>query len=180
MKKMKKLSGKIIMFAVLFCFFSMFMGHMSIVHAEETQMLYTTEEVNLYQKENLASKILDTIEKGIPVMVLEQNKDFCKVQYKDNTGYVETSKLQVENAEVAEEVEEQQEYNNALINEIIRMENEKKKSRIWGGVIVGLVVLIFGVGIFHTIKMKQVPEADKKMRERIKKAVEEAADENAN
>lgn len=177
MKKMKNLSEKIILSAVLFCFFSMFVGHMGIIHAEEMQMLYTTEEVNLYQKENLASKIMDTIEKGIPVMVLEQDKDFCKVQYKDHTGYVETSKLQVENAEVAEEIEEQKAYNSVLINEIIRMEDEKKKSRIWGSVIVGLVVLIFGSGIFHTVRTNRIPKTDRKMQERIQKVIEEAANE---
>jgi len=180
MKKTKNLSKTIILFVSLLCFFHMVVNKAVIVHAEEIQMFYTTEAAGLYEKENLASKILDTIDEETPVMILEQNEDFCKVQYKENVGYVETSKLQMENAEVAEEIDKQHDYNNALMNEVFRMENEKMKSRIWGGVIIGLVVLIFGIGIFHTVRTNHVPKTDKKMRERIKNVIEEAVDEDSN
>ena len=155
MEKLKCVAGKAgVLLLMAVCFLT---GKLT-VNAEAIEMYYTTEKVEVHEKKSDSSKVLITIEEGIPTMILEKGDDWCQVQYKDAMGYVKTSLLQRENEELAAELDAQQEYNNTFINEIFRLEAEKAKSRIWGAVIVLLIVAIFGVGIFNTIKMNKKEE----------------------
>jgi len=155
MEKLKYVAEKAgILLLMAVCFLT---GKLT-VNAEELEMYYTTQKIEVYEKKADSSKVLTTIEEGIPIMILEKGDDWCQVQYMDATGYVKTSLLQKENEELASELDAQQEYNNTFMNEIFRLEDEKAKSRVWGAVIVLLIIGIFGVGIFNTIKMNKKEE----------------------
>lgn len=177
MEKLKCVAGKAgVLLLMAVCFLT---GKLT-VNAEAIEMYYTTEKVEVHEKKSDSSKVLITIEEGIPTMILEKGDDWCQVQYKDAVGYVKTSLLQRENEELAAELDAQQEYNNTFINEIFRLEAEKAKSRIWGAVIVLLIVAIFGVGIFNTIKMnKKEEEKQDEDREDGDDAVAEDGNEKA-
>ena len=155
MEKLKYVVGKAgILFIMAVCFLT---GNL-VVNAEELEMFYTTQKIEVYEKKSDSSEVLTTVEEGIPIMILEKGDDWCQVQYKDATGFVKTSLLQKENEELAVELDAQQEYNNTFMNEVFRLEDEKAKSRVWGAVIVVLIMGIFGVGIFNTIKMNKKEE----------------------
>lgn len=168
MNRLKYIIGRMGLFVVMvICFLT---GNMK-VNAEEMKMFYTTQQINVYEKQDISSKVLITVEEGIPILLLEEGDTWCQVQYKGETGYVETVFLQRENEELALELDEQHEYNQVFMNEVLRLEEEKAQSRIWGSVIVILILGIFGVGIWNTVK------ANKKETEQSETTVKQPDEE---
>lgn len=60
------------------------------VCAEEMEMFYTIQKVEVYEKEDTSSKVLFTVEEDIPILILGKGDEWCKVQYKEVVGYMHT------------------------------------------------------------------------------------------
>jgi len=130
------------------------LGKWSIpAHATAMKMLYINEEASVYEEADVNSAVLAVWQQGMMVLVLEQGDDWCKVRFQDITGYMESRYLQEEPVEggIEEEMQEVEEYHEEIISEIDRQESEKKSSYLWGGIIVVLILAMFGVGIYRGI-----------------------------
>ncbi len=151
---------------------------MTKVHAEETaenkaselQMLYVNTDTKIYESDSEQSKVLLELPACSMVALMEDGGEWTKVMYQRLTGYVKTSDLQAENPnpKAAEEYADLAEYDAAFIDELERLAAEKQRSRIYGAVIIVLIVAIFGVGIFTSLRKKNglerggTEESDKK------------------
>lgn len=152
-KKLSKLS--LLLIAVLL------LGMISYA-SEDTQITANTAmkvstDATLYESASDSSNAVTTLASGTPVIVREDAKDgWCKVSYKDTYGYVKTESLAalVSADEISPEFADMQKQVQLLFDSIIVREQEEKRSRIWGAIIVVLVVVIFGVGIISSIKGK--------------------------
>ena len=152
-KKLSKLS--LLLIAVLL------LGMISYA-SEDTQITANTAmkvstDATLYESASDSSNAVTTLASGTPVIVREDAKDgWCKVSYKDTYGYVKTESLAalVSADEISSEFDAMSRQVQLMFDSIIVSEQEKKRSRIWGAIIVVLVAVIFGVGIVSSIKGK--------------------------
>ena len=169
------LPGAAIMFiAVMTIYGGMWLGNskMSVVYAgesaEETakeqsndlQMLYTNTDTHMYAKMSENSEVVQELSAGTVVIAVEERGGWIRVRVGEREGYVKATQLQSEHPDTAvwEEMDDLEEYNTAFINEIERLAAEKRRSRIFGAVIIVLIVAIFGVGIFSTLRKRKQAE----------------------
>lgn len=127
------------------------------------QMLYINADTNLYQRASENAKVLTELTEGSLVIFIEGSDTWSKVCLGEFTGYVKTELLQKEspNEELHEEMENLEVYDAEFVNEVERLMAEKRRSRIFGAIIVVLIVAIFGVGIFSTLRKKKQAEGEK-------------------
>lgn len=119
------------------------------------KVMQTSEKVTLYENADETSAVVDTFDKGTPVIIQEEEQDgWCRVSYKEIEGYLKASQLEMigDIEALAEEFEDMDQSVQLIFESIVLREQETRQKRIWGTVIVVLVVAIFGVGIVSSIK----------------------------
>lgn len=137
----------------------------SVVYAEVTgntaeeqdsrlQLFYINTDTCMYTEANENSEAVRDLTVGNVAVVIEESGSWTRVRVGEQEGYVKTVCLQMEHPDTAvwEEMDDLEEYNTAFINEIGRLAAEKRRSRIFGAIIIVLIVAIFGVGIFSTLR----------------------------
>lgn len=155
---------------MLFCIAVMLLG-CTTVYAEELEsieknmVLETAKEVELLEKPETAAKAVVTLQAGTPVMVVEEeNNGWCKVANQGQEGYVQISALKTigNQEELNAEFEKISNTIQLAFDEIMTQENATKQARIWGTIIVVLIVAIFGVGIVSAIKKNKLEREEGK------------------
>lgn len=124
---------------------------------KKDMVLQTNSDVDLHEKPDASSAITATLQNGTPVVIGEDEKDgWCLAAFRENTGYVQTSFLR----SLGSQDELDSEFRNIKEESILTYrEAETAKqhivsTRIWGIVIVVLVVAIFGAGIVSAMKKR--------------------------
>lgn len=151
---MKRLSRILCVLAML-CVMGMTVCASDIDDIKKDMLRQTNSDVELHEKPDASSAVTATLPNGTPVVTNEDAKDgWCLVTYRENTGYVQTASLAVL---VSQEVldSEFQSVRDANLLSYQEAEAAKKhaaSTRVWGAVIIVLVVAIFGVGIVTTLK----------------------------
>ena len=156
--KVKQVVKKLTLMSVaIFLFWA---GKGTTFAAEELQVtkegVYeVSEETPLKEDSKETAKTISTLEAGTVVVVNDYGEgEWCQVSIGELTGYVKISDLQI-TGDVEALNEEfkgiKQDYEN-LYEEIMEMQRQQRISKIWGTVIVLLVVIIFAVGILSGIK----------------------------
>lgn len=127
------------------------------------QMLYVNQDTVLYERASENAKTVTELPYGCLVIYIEGNDEWSKVRTGEFTGYVKSTLLQKEspNEELHEEMENLETYDAEFVNEVERLMAEKRESRIFGAIIVVLIVAILGVGIFSTVRKKKKEEGEK-------------------
>lgn len=132
---------------------------------ELNQIMVTNEAVEAKETPDDSAKTVITYENGVPVFVIGETKDgWYKVSYQDKEGYVPKSVLTMQEFDVEgidREFQESEAEGKLVIEEVERYRAEARRSRIWGIVIVLLVVGIFATGIISTTRI----EKEKKKKE---------------
>lgn len=152
---MRKIIGRVLigMAAVL-------LGCITVCGAElesvqKNMVLETVEEVELREEPASTGAVVASLQKGIAVVVSEDaNGDWCKVSYQKQEGYVPVTVLKtLGNAEeLNSEFDKISQTVQLAFEEIMTREHEEQQARIWGSIIVVLIVAIFGVGIASAVK----------------------------
>lgn len=121
------------------------------------QLLYVNISTALYERADEKSRVLTELSQGSLVVYIEEQGHFVKVQLQDRIGYIPKECLQVENPDESarEEMKELGEYNAAFVDELERLATEKRRSRIYGLIIILLIIALFGVGIATSFKQKK-------------------------
>ena len=118
---------------------------------ELNQIMVADEAVEAKEKPDLNSKTVITYEGGKHVFVIGETADgWYKVSYQDKEGYVPKAALADQELDVEglnQEFQESETEGKMVIEEVERNRKEAKRSKIWGIVIVLLVVGIFATGI---------------------------------
>lgn len=144
---------------------------------ELNQIMQAVEEVEAKAAPEENSEIVITYSAGAPVYVTGETTDgWYKVFYQDKEGFVRKSELTEAELDVAsldEEMEAAEEESKMVVEEVERYRAEVRRSRIWGTIIVLLVVGIFATGIISTVKA----EKEEKKRSAEAEGLEENKEE---
>lgn len=124
---------------------------------ELSQIMVANEAVEAKEIPDSKGNTVITYESGAYVFVIgETENGWYKVSYQDKEGYVKKSVLTVQEFDVEgmdKEFQEIEAEGKLVIEEVERYRVEAKRSRIWGIIIVLLVVGIFATGIISTTRM---------------------------
>lgn len=163
--------------AVLMCVVTVAIatGYVSSVHAEEvlgetqfSQFMTTLQKIDVKAEPDDKAETLFSYDAGAAVYVTGETEDgWYIVFYQGKTGYInkDSSKEALSTKEVDiqaldEELEALQVRDKIIVEEVERYRAEARRSRIWGTVIVLLVVGIFVVGIVSTVRSERKNKGD--------------------
>lgn len=137
-------------------------------------MMQTKTDTSGYEKPDNKSLVVEEIKKGQSVMLSGKTENgWCQVVYQGRTMYVQENSLEeTVNEELSNELQELEKLRLAEAEWDIKVRKEVLRSRIWGTVIVVLIVGIFAAGMVSVIR------ADK--GEKRKKEGNEQRQEKAN
>ena len=121
------------------------------------QLLYVNEDTFLYEEADEASAVLRELKKQELVVPVEAGALWVKVSFGELTGYVKSEYVQTESPDplVAREMAEQEAYDAEFINEVERLTKEQTRSRIYGMIVICIIVGIFAAGIVSTVMQKK-------------------------
>lgn len=124
---------------------------------ESYQLFYLNGDTFLYEEADETSTVLRELKKMEMVVPVEIGVPWMKVSIGGITGYIKSAFAQQESPDpaVAQEMEEQAAYDVELINEIGRLTAEQKRSRVYGIIIICMIVGIFAAGIASTVVRKK-------------------------
>lgn len=185
MKKFK-LVQKSLLWAVVVCM--LLSGECTFVCAAETeqtedkqengitelsQLMVASQRTDMKEKPDKSSVTLMIYEKGDSVFVIGETADgWYQVTYQDKEGFVEKTALLKQELDVAgidAEMAVEAEETKFVLEEVERYRQESRRSKIWGTIIVILVIGIFAMGIastIHTRKNADTVEPENKKAER--------------
>ena len=143
------------------------MGFTSFAQTEDIQILklvVTEKGTPGKEKPTDSAKTLMEYEPGAKLAVVEEpNSTWYGVLYQGQVYYVKQADT-IDAEDVApvegidQELEEEYVEGKILIEEIVRQEEEAKKTRIWAAIIIVLIIAIFGVGILSHVKKSKEHE----------------------
>lgn len=131
------------------------------VHAAEAEnikkdmVLQVNDDIKLRAKPDASAAVTAELKKGTPVVITQDAKGgWCMVSYREKSGYVQTTHLGIvgDNGKLDDELKH---IGESGIMAYFEAEMEKRRidtERIWGAVIVVLVIAIFGAGILSAVK----------------------------
>ena len=126
---------------------------------ELSKIMVTKTAVNAMEEPSEQSNTTITYEAGASVMVTGETADgWYRVAFQDKVGFVKKTDLQEADIDIAaldEEFEVNEVEGKIFVEEVVRIREQITRSRIWGTIIVLLIVGIFGTGIYSTIKSEQ-------------------------
>lgn len=163
---------KRMMKAILLCVVTVVMaaGYVSSVHAEDVlgevqfeRFMTALEQVDAKAEPDDNAETLFSYDAGATVYVSgETENGWYIVSYQGKTGYINKKSAQQALSEETIDVEALDEELVALqvrdkiiVEEVERYRAETRRSRIWGTVIVLLVIGIFAVGIISTVRAEK-------------------------
>lgn len=133
--------------------------------ASLNQFMTAQERVEAKASPDDGAETVITYETGDTIFITGETGDgWYTVLYQGTTGYIPVDvkeNLEEVNLDVAAldaEMENQVAESKLVVEEVERYRAEAKRSRIWGIVIVVLVIAILGVGIVSTIQVKKKRE----------------------
>lgn len=164
MKREIKVKGKGIL-AVLGIFLCLFWtaADMQYVQAAEnenvselSQLMTAEESVEMKAAPEDGAEVIVSYQKGDSIFVTGETADgWYRAMYQDKTGYIPRDTLTVQEIDVAALDEEmaRTEQEAAFVVEVVeRYRSQARRSKIWGGVIIVLVLAVFATGIISGVK----------------------------
>lgn len=131
---------------------------------ELNQIMLANGKVEAKEMSDDSATVVITYESGAPVLVIGETTDgWYKVSYQDKIGYVHKSELTTQGLDVEgldKEMKTAEAESKLVVEEVERYRAEARRSRIWGTVIVLLVVGIFATGILSTVKAEREKRKD--------------------
>lgn len=132
------------------------------------QIMVATETVEAKETPDQAAAVMITYEKDSSVFVTGETSDgWYRVSYQNMIGYIPKEKLAVQTygEELDQEFRAMEEESVMIVEEVERYRAEARRSKIWGAVIILLIMGIFATGIISAGKNdKEKPKAQKDIK----------------
>ena len=132
--------------------------------SELNQIMTGQGKVEAKETTDSNSATVITYESGTPILVTgETENGWYRVSYQGKEGYVLKSRLTAQEfnmEELDKEMESAEAESRLVVEEVERYRAEARRSRIWGTVIVLLVIGIFATGIISTVKAEKEKKKD--------------------
>ena len=127
--------------------------------SELNQLMVAQDAVAAKELPDDKAKTVISFESGASVLVIGETKDgWYEISYQGKEGYIRKSALsaqEIDAAGIDKEMEVSEAESRLVIEEVERYRAEARRSKIWGTIIVLLVVGIFATGIISTIKTEK-------------------------
>ena len=152
---MKKGFSRILCVLAMLCVMGMTVCAVDAGSIEMNMVLQTNSDVELHENPDASSAVTATLTSGTPVVISEDEKDgWCQVKFRENTGYVQITFLDtiVDQNALDSEFQDVKEAGILSFQEAEMAKKHMQSTRIWGAVIIVLVIAIFGVGIVSALK----------------------------
>lgn len=124
--------------------------------AGEQVLMETLKETDIYEKADMDSSVLVTLEQGTPVICCEAAgfDGWYEITYQETKGYALRSDFELygDADGIDEDFEEIQEENLEQFEQIQEEQLEQKNESFWGGMMAVLIALMFAVGIFNVVR----------------------------
>lgn len=168
MKKIKIYCVGILLTAI-FCVIGATMGAAQVYAQEEAvvtfnQVMSAKEDVAVKETPDEQAATVHSYACGDAVLVIGEEQDgWYPVQFGEGTGYVPTeslTELDIDIEGLNEEFKREEEEGKLVVEFVERKRAEIKRARIWGTVIAVLVIGIFGMGIYSTVKANRVEDKE--------------------
>lgn len=161
MKKQIKVKSILAILGMIAVLFGM-VGDMHPVQAAEnddiselSQLMTAKENVEMRAAPNDGAEVIMSYQKGDFVFVTGETADgWYRAIYQDKTGYIPSASLSLQEMDVAaldEEMARTEEEAKFVVEVVERYRSQARRSKIWGGVIIVLVLGIFATGIISGI-----------------------------
>lgn len=152
-----------------------------IEFTECSKLMEAVASVDATEQPDVNSAVITTFEQGTPVLVTgESEAGWYRITFQGQEGYVRMDAVkmavQVEGESLEEldrELDEMEQTNRIILEEVERMRTEQKRSMIWTVIIIILVISIFVVGIYSTIKASSKDAEDAEAGEKTKRRINE-------
>lgn len=135
------------------------------------QIMTAAEDVEAKETPSHSAKVTVTYEKDATVFVTgETANGWYQVSYQKVTGYIPKEKLanQPHDEALDQEFQAMEEESAMIVEEVERYRAESRRSKIWGAVIILLIMGIFATGIISTGKNDKDEEKDGDEKENLK------------
>lgn len=123
--------------------------------SELSQLMTAEETVEMKAAPSDDAEVVMSYQKGDSVFVTGETADgWYRVIYQDKIGYVPMDSLSLQEIDVAaldEEMAQTEEEAKFVVEVVERYRDQARRSKIWGGVIIVLVLGIFATGIISGI-----------------------------
>lgn len=168
MKLSKKLGRIVLLYmtVVMLCIPSISV-HAEVAVTELSTLMATQNAVDALAEPSEESEVVFSYEKDSHILVTgETTTGWYRVAYQDKVGYVRKSDLKETELNMAgldEEFAANELEDKLFIEEVERVRAQISRSRIWGTIIILIIVGIFGTGVYSTImsdKKKKQDEQD--------------------
>ena len=137
-----------------------------------SQIMSVNRSVDMKARPEAGAETLMTYETGALIFVTGETADgWYQVLYQGKVGYVDKNALQMQEMDVEgldAEMSANEEEGKLVVETVEKYNMEAKQSKIWGGVIILLVVAIFAIGIISAVKSRQEEEPRKPYQKKIK------------
>lgn len=132
--------------------------------SELNRIMVAVKEIEAREEPIDSAPAVILYEADAPVLVVGETADgWYKVSYQNTTGYVGKSELTANELDIAaldEEMKAAEAESKMVVEEVERYRAEVRRSRIWGTIIVLLVVGIFATGILSTVRSEKAKKKD--------------------
>lgn len=135
-------------------------GEMNI--SELSQLMTADEDIDMKAAPENSAETIMSYQTGDSVFVTGETADgWYRAIYQDKEGYIPKDSLSVQEIDVEgldEEMERTQQEAELVVETVERYRAEARRSKIWGSVIVVLVIGIFATGIISGIRSTKAKE----------------------
>ncbi len=134
--------------------------------SELSQIMTAEESVDMKTAPEDSAEVIRSYQKGDSVFVTGETADgWYRVVYQDKEGYIPQHVLSVQEIDVAaldEEMARTEREARLVVETVERYRTDARRSKIWGSVIIVLVLGIFATGIISGIKSSKGKEEQQK------------------
>ena len=160
MKSYKKISKLVLLLMmVVFLWVPSISAYAEVQVTELSKLMAAKSATDAFAEPEEQSEVVFSYEAEGSVLVTGETTDgWYRVVYQDKVGFVKKTDLKDANIDVAaldEEFEAEEIEGKIFVEEVERIRAQITRSRIWGTIIVLLIVGIFGSGIYSTVKSEQ-------------------------
>lgn len=123
---------------------------------ECSRIVTAAKEVDARETPDESAAVVISYQKGDNIYVTGETADgWYRVRYQDLIGYVQTeqvAEMELDVEALNDEFAVEEEEGRLVVEEVERQRTESKRSRIWGAVIILMVLSVFVTGIVSTVK----------------------------
>lgn len=123
-------------------------------NASEMTLYELEEKTDVKDQADTEAETITSLEAGTPVLVIEEEDGWVKIQYQDFSGYVQTELLgsYASQSGIDKEFDEIEETFDSIYKEIDSLQRKKVQEVLWFIIIIILIVMVIALGVVRLVR----------------------------